>query len=339
MSIDSVNRSGGASAANNQVSRVQESIRSTQLADGASIQQPSPTVETARNLNPSIEKNSFEVAAQEAVARNLQPAQGLQRIATPEAEAITPMTTTRTADAARPRALDSVPIPQPRPEGLGAPRSEDTGEVGEVEETAPAVGSTEAAPSAGDPTGILSGMTPSGASAATARQDRIPSGGVEASQQMAETDRARVMAHKEVFEELGEKYGIPPAVLAAIASRETRGGAALNSDGYGRYDPNGFGLMQVDKNNHTIEGAHSPTSREHLEQATQILADFHDRIKAAHPDWTPEQHLQAAIAAYNKGPSSAIRASEVPENFDRGTTGGDYSNDVIARAQYYAERW
>lgn len=32
------------------------------------------------------------------------------------------------------------------------------------------------------------------------------------------------------------------------------------------------------------------------------------------------------------------RAINVP-GFDQGTTGGDYSNDVLAQAQYYADNW
>lgn len=181
---------------------------------------------------------------------------------------------------------------------------------------------------------ILENMQTTGASARTARQDRIRSGGVAASRTMAETDRNRVMRHRQEFEELGAKYDLPPAVLAAVASRETRGGNILDRNGYGDHG-NGFGLMQVDKRYHTIQGSDNPRSRAHLEQATSILADFHQQIQNDHPNWSPEQHLQGAVAAYNAGPGRMTN----PETFDRVTTGRDYSNDVIARAQYYAENW
>ena len=39
--------------------------------------------------------------------------------------------------------------------------------------------------------------------------------------------------------------GLHPALIAAIASRESRGGARLRADGRGMDDPNGYGLMQV----------------------------------------------------------------------------------------------
>lgn len=199
-----------------------------------------------------------------------------------------------------------------------------------------AAGATEAA-GATTPASLnsrLDGITPSGASARTARQDRISQGGVGASEQMARTDQDRVMRHRETFEELGAKHDLPPALLAAIASRETRGGNVLDRNGYGDHG-NGFGLMQVDKRYHDLQGTDSPTSFEHLDQASGILADFHRQIQSEHPDWTPEQQLQGAVAAYNKGPG---RVTD-PSNFDRGTTGGDYSNDVIARAQLYAANW
>ena len=38
--------------------------------------------------------------------------------------------------------------------------------------------------------------------------------------------------------------GVPPSVIGAIMSRETRAGGAIKSDGRGN-DPTGYGLMQV----------------------------------------------------------------------------------------------
>jgi spore coat assembly protein SafA len=91
---------------------------------------------------------------------------------------------------------------------------------------------------------ILSSISANGASARTARQDGL-SGGVSSSQTMANTDASRVLKYKDAFNAAGAKYGLPPALLAAIASRESRGGAALDSNGRGD-GGNGFGLMQVD---------------------------------------------------------------------------------------------
>jgi peptidoglycan hydrolase-like protein with peptidoglycan-binding domain len=175
---------------------------------------------------------------------------------------------------------------------------------------------------------ILSKYKPTGASAATARQDGL-SAGPAASAKMAKNDLARLKPYKAQFEAAGKKYGVPPALLAAIASRESRGGAALDSRGYGDAG-NGFGLMQVDKRSHTLKGG--PYSAEHINQAAGILKSYLTSVKKSHPSWPPEQQLRGAVAAYNSGPGNV----QTIAGMDRGTTGNDYSNDVWARAQTLA---
>ncbi|RME24124.1 MAG: hypothetical protein D6798_11965 [Deltaproteobacteria bacterium] len=176
---------------------------------------------------------------------------------------------------------------------------------------------------------ILFEVTTTGASSVTAAQDRLR-GGIRASETMADTDERRILAMKDAFVQAGRDHGIPAALLAAIASRETRGGNSLKSDGYSRYDGNGFGVMQVDKRHHSPEGA--ATSLAHIDQAASILADFRDMVADKHPDWTEAMILRGAVAAYNKGPGSVGSYSRI----DRNTTGGDYSSDVWARARRYA---
>ncbi|XP_065814491.1 lysozyme g-like [Labrus bergylta] len=163
--------------------------------------------------------------------------------------------------------------------------------------------------------------------------------GVRASHTMAETDADRMEEFKSKINRVGAQKGIPPALIAAIISRESRAGNAIkNTEGWGDYDEsrqayNGWGLMQVDVNpnggNHTPEGAWD--SEEHLRQATGILVHFIGRISTKFPDWSPEQKLKGGIAAYNMGD----RNVHSYENVDDHTTGRDYSNDVVARAQWY----
>lgn len=177
---------------------------------------------------------------------------------------------------------------------------------------------------------ILFQQVGTGASDGTAWQDRL-SGGQGASQKMATNDANRVLAHRENFERAASRYGIPAAVLAAIASRETRGGSQLGSDGYSIYGGNeGFGLMQVDAGHHSPAGG--PTSTEHIEQAAGILVGFRDYLRNKHPSWSEAQLLKAALAGYNCGPG---RINSI-QYMDSYTTGGDYSNDTWVRAQYYA---
>jgi len=188
----------------------------------------------------------------------------------------------------------------------------------------------EAKASCTDPNAILIDQVGQGASRGTARQDRLP-GGMDSSVKMARADEDRVMQHQSKFVEAAAKYDLPAPLLAAIASRETRGGGQLNSNGYSIYGGNeGFGLMQVDAGHHAPIG--EATSLEHIEQAAGILAQFRATLTRRNPTWTEGQLLKAAVAAYNTGPGRVQSVS----NMDGRTTGGDYSNDTWIRAQYYA---
>ena len=177
---------------------------------------------------------------------------------------------------------------------------------------------------------VLFGQVGTGASNGTASQDRL-SGGQNSSQTMAENDEAKVLAHREKFETAAARYGIPAAILAAICSRETRGGSQLGEDGFSIYGGNqGFGLMQVDSGHHDPAGG--ATSLEHIEQAAGIFVLFRDQLRDRNPDWKEAQLLKAALSAYNCGPGRVRSTS----NMDASTTGGDYSSDTWVRAQYYA---
>jgi soluble lytic murein transglycosylase-like protein len=179
---------------------------------------------------------------------------------------------------------------------------------------------------------ILDDFEPAGASDRTARQDRLPQQGIRgvaASEAMAQTDRARVMLHKEKFKVAGSAFGLPPALLAAIASRETRG-RPLTAGDHGH----GFGLMQVDDQNSVVRTG-GPAGQPHINQATGILRDKLTAVKRRFPDLTEVEQLEAAVSRYNGGRGLA------PPDSDRATTGGDYMNDVWARARFYArvESW
>ncbi|XP_016096679.1 lysozyme g-like [Sinocyclocheilus grahami] len=137
--------------------------------------------------------------------------------------------------------------------------------------------------------------------------------------------------YKNMITKVGRAKQMDPAVIAAIISRDSRAGAVLKN---GR-DPtgNGFGLMQVDKSqNHTPVGAWD--SERHVTQATEILIGLIKEIKVKFPKWTQEQCFKGGIAAYNNGVS---RVSAY-ENIDAKTTGQDYSNDVVARAQWFKSK-
>lgn len=175
---------------------------------------------------------------------------------------------------------------------------------------------------------ILFRYNSSGASAATAKQDKL-SAGVKASHQMAKTDLARLQKYATDFIAVGKKYGLPPALLAAISSRETRAGGQLDESGYG-CNGEDFGLMQVNEKSHVLRGG--PYSREHIDQAAGILKSFYQEVMKKHSSWPIDQQLRGAVAAYNFGVSN-VRSLE---GIDKGTANDDYSSDVWARAQALA---
>ncbi|XP_028991713.1 lysozyme g-like [Betta splendens] len=170
-----------------------------------------------------------------------------------------------------------------------------------------------------------------GASERTAQQDKLGYSGVRASQTMAQTDVNRMNRYKAVINKVGANYGIEPALIAGIISRESRAGNALDG-GWGDAG-NAWGLMQVDVNprggGHAARGAWD--SEEHLCQGAEILVHFIERIQQKFPAWSREQQLKGGIAAYNMGDGNVHSYDSV----DAHTTGRDYSNDVAARAQWY----
>uniref|UniRef100_UPI0037E8884F lysozyme g-like isoform X1 n=2 Tax=Semicossyphus pulcher TaxID=241346 RepID=UPI0037E8884F len=182
----------------------------------------------------------------------------------------------------------------------------------------------------------------SGASEQTAQQDKLTYSGVKASRQMAKDDLERMKGYKDKIKNVANEYDIDPALIAGIISRESRAGNTIKDNGgWGDYDTrrgeyNGFGLMQVDVNpnggNHEPEGEWD--SKEHLSQATGILVEFIEKIQEKFKGWSKEEQLKGGIAAYNMGDGN-VKSHDV----DKYTTGGDYSNDVVARAQWYRENF
>lgn len=140
----------------------------------------------------------------------------------------------------------------------------------------------------------------------------------------AREDRTRLLAYKGIITKTARANSVPPAIVAGIMSRESRGGAALRN-GLGD-NGNGFGLMQVDRRHHTPRGAWN--SEAHVNQGVQILAKYRGEVARKHPKWTPAQQLRGAISAYNFGVSNVQTLAGV----DSGTTGNDYSRDVWQRA-------
>ncbi|KAM9571059.1 lysozyme g-like isoform 1-T2 [Salvelinus alpinus] len=174
----------------------------------------------------------------------------------------------------------------------------------------------------------------SGASWRTAKADGENDEGVPASHRMAEHDLAAMNKYKGLIMKVAEKNAVDPAVICGIISRESRAGTGLDKHGRGD-NGKAFGLMQIDTTPAPRGGGHTPkgewNSEEHLQQCTEILIGFIKIIQKKFNSWTKEQQLKGGIAAYNKGEDCVESYEEV----DAHTTGVDYSNDVVARAQWF----
>ncbi|XP_055864300.1 glycine, glutamate and proline-rich protein-like [Biomphalaria glabrata] len=156
------------------------------------------------------------------------------------------------------------------------------------------------------------------------------SGGVTASNSIVSSDLAALTAHKNCYDASADRNCIQASVIAALASRESNGGSALRN-GYGD-GGKAWGILQCDIVHSGQPCTSVPwNSCEHIEMMVHniLLANIHT-IQRMHPTWPPEHQLQGAVAAYNFG----TRNVQTWAGVDVGTTGGDYSNDVMARAQW-----
>ena len=174
----------------------------------------------------------------------------------------------------------------------------------------------------GDPqhNALLSNYQPKGASAVTAQGDRLTVIGVAASRQLAQADSQRVSEIADRFVQACASSILPPALLAGIASRESRCGAVLDANGWGDGE-HAFGILQIDKRSFQIVGQDDPKGVAHIQQAVGILHDNLAQVQHNHPDWPLARQLQGAVAAYNVG----VRNVQTLDGMDIGTTHDDYS--------------
>lgn len=160
---------------------------------------------------------------------------------------------------------------------------------------------------------------------------------------------------KAKFERLGEKYGVPPALIAGIASRESEMGGTTQQRGIyaGWGDPqgknreyHGFGIIQVDKYTAPVPGLPAKLqaafgkekldqfSEEHIEWGVQSFLVKLNENRAKFPKLSEANQIATAVSKYNGG----TKTKPYPAN-DLKTTGHDYANDTLIRAQWFANNW
>ncbi|XP_055864976.1 glycine, glutamate and proline-rich protein-like [Biomphalaria glabrata] len=158
------------------------------------------------------------------------------------------------------------------------------------------------------------------------------SGGVAASEADVAYDIPALERHRNCYQASADRNCIQASVLAAIASRESRGGTLLVATGGWGDNHNAWGIMQCDVRYSGLPCTSVPwDSCEHIEMlVNRLLVPYVNQVHNKFPSWSMDQALQGALAGYNGGVSRVTSWADV----DAGTTGHDYSNDVVARAKY-----
>ncbi|XP_004594273.1 lysozyme g-like protein 2 [Ochotona princeps] len=146
--------------------------------------------------------------------------------------------------------------------------------------------------------------------------------GIRGSEMFAEMDLKTIRPYQNLIKEVGQRHCVDPALIAAIISRESHGGAVLQNG----WDYRGlkFGLMQLDK--HIYHPVGSWDSKEHLLQGVGILTDRIKAIQKKFPAWSVTQHLKGGLLAFKSGIEGVISPADIE---------ADFVNDVIARAKFY----
>ncbi|MEL6613965.1 MAG: transglycosylase SLT domain-containing protein [Bacteroidota bacterium] len=149
---------------------------------------------------------------------------------------------------------------------------------------------------------------------------------ISLNQATEEGNRARLFGFDRLFLDAEQKHGVPFSILAAVASRETNMGQTVTADWTGD-GGHGRGLMQIDDRWHTafVDSTANNDHAANIDYAAGLLATEHRHFG----EWAP------ALAAYNAGRSRVSTAIGAGQSPDVPTTGGNYSADVLARAQLF----
>lgn len=176
--------------------------------------------------------------------------------------------------------------------------------------------------------------------------------------------------YADVILRVSREKGLDPFLIFALGDRESGWGRYLNADGTGD-SGHGHGLMQIDDGSfaewlathdwrdpytNVSKGASILQAAIGFFQGRAAVKGYTDgtrvqidksaaRLKVApgyYPDPRPlsgDALWRAAIAAYNTGSANVLMnlATNHPAEFT--TTGGDYTSDVVARANAVAKKY
>lgn len=150
--------------------------------------------------------------------------------------------------------------------------------------------------------------------------------------------------------------GLPPSIIAAIGSRESRWGLALVPPGPGgtgdhlprsyirphRHGPMpddglgfGRGLMQIDYDSHVFARTGAwQDPLENVRYGASVLVEAKSFLRKR-TTLTGRGLLRGALAAYNCGAGNVMRALRQGVDIDFFTAGRDYARDTLNRAGFF----
>jgi len=153
-----------------------------------------------------------------------------------------------------------------------------------------------------------------------------------ASQDMSAITRATAPDNWSVIQSAATANGIDPDLLAAIAVRETGFQDINENDGAGV----GVGVFQITVSSTSgVTAAQANNLPWAANYAANMLSTNMDFLQDAHPNFTPDQLLQATAATYNMGLGKNPIGSNIsgnPATIDVGTSpkpNGNYGSNVV----------
>jgi hypothetical protein len=176
---------------------------------------------------------------------------------------------------------------------------------------------------------LLGSTETKGASLETAKaiDPTTTESGVSSSEKLVKADLEAIAPMSELFKEIGNGHGLPPALLAAIASRETGVGKLLDGNDCGP-DGKRSGVMGVDDQAHP--SPRNEDRKANIARAAAILAGLREEVKAKFPSWTAADQLLGAVTAYHQPQGFVATWDGKP------IAGDDYASDIWARARHLA---
>lgn len=148
----------------------------------------------------------------------------------------------------------------------------------------------------------------------------------------------RVVASWKSIEKAADAKGINPAILAAVALKESGGvGGKLQlcEQGvtWGDKTCSGAGMFQIDLYKHQDVSKEQALDVSFAAlYAAQMLKDNMTTLESRYPAFTGDVLLQATFAAYNSGIGN-IHGN--PDKIDTGTTGNNYGANVLQLVQCF----